>query len=143
MLRTIEESETIVRSLVDGMMKLAHSSRESLGIVGELHDNAKQIRSISQMIGIIADQTHLLALNATIEAARAGNAGVGFAVVAGEIRKLAEESTTAVKHINQLIIRIESGVEGVVVLWKKRFSPCRRETLVSFRQRVGFLAVTK
>ncbi|MCD9020697.1 methyl-accepting chemotaxis protein [Cohnella silvisoli] len=114
MLATIKESENIVLSLVDGMMNLAQSNRESIGFVGELDENAKEIRTISRVVGGIADQTHLLALNASIEAARAGEYGQGFAVVAGEIRKLAEESSSAVKVIDQLITLMESGVAGVV-----------------------------
>lgn len=114
MLDTIQESEKVVQSLADSMTVLAASNRESAGIVMELDEKAKQIRSISEVVGGIADQTHLLALNASIEAARAGEAGQGFAVVAGEIRKLAEESHEAVKHINQLIAGMEDGVSNVV-----------------------------
>jgi len=114
MLTTLEDSGRIVRSLVDGMAELARTSRESHAIVSELRENAGRIRGISQVVGGIAEQTHLLALNASIEAARAGDAGQGFAVVAGEIRKLAEESAGAVKHIDKLIASMEAGVVGVV-----------------------------
>lgn len=114
MLETIGESEAIVRSMVDGMMNLASSNRESIVFTGELRDNAKEIRSISRVVGEISDQTHLLALNASIEAARAGDYGQGFAVVAGEVRKLAEQSSNAVQHINKLINRMESVVAVVV-----------------------------
>jgi methyl-accepting chemotaxis protein len=114
MLRTIKESEQIISSLVQGMSKLVQSNRDSIGVVGQLSDNAKEIQSISRVVGDIADQTHLLALNASIEAARAGEHGSGFMIVAGEIRKLAEQSSTAVKNIDHLITRIESDVQGVV-----------------------------
>lgn len=114
MLQTIEESENIVRSLVQGMLNLAVSNRESLEVATQLRDNAKEIRSISQVVGDIAEQTHLLALNASIEAARAGEHGSGFMVVAGEIRKLAEQSSIAVKDIAQLINRIDTDITGVV-----------------------------
>mgnify|MGYP001424664642 FL=1 len=114
MVAIIEESGRLVDSLADGMMKLAQSSRESGLTVKQLHENAKEIGNISLMVGEIADQTHLLALNASIEAARAGEQGQGFAVVAGEIRKLAERSVEAANHIRQLIARIESGIHSAV-----------------------------
>lgn len=114
MLRTIQESDSIVRSLVKGMLNLAASSRTSIEVVRQLHDNAKEIRIMSGVVGGIADQTHLLALNASIEAARAGEHGSGFMVVAHEIRKLAEQSSQSVKDIDQLIVRVESDVAGVV-----------------------------
>lgn len=114
MLATLADSGQVVRSLVDGMAELARISRDSNAIVSELRENAGRIRGISQVVGGIAEQTHLLALNASIEAARAGDAGQGFAVVAGEIRKLAEESAGAVKHIDRLIASMEAGVAGVV-----------------------------
>ncbi|WP_276354437.1 methyl-accepting chemotaxis protein [Cohnella caldifontis] len=108
------ESAALVRSLIDGIRELAVSNRQSAKLVTEMDEKAKQIRNISQVVGGIADQTHLLALNASIEAARAGDQGQGFAVVAVEIRKLAEESASAVKHIDRLIADMEAGVLGVV-----------------------------
>ncbi len=114
MLASIRESERAVRTLAESMTALAASNRESAGIVMDLDEKAKEIRSISEVVGGIAAQTHLLALNASIEAARAGEAGQGFSVVAGEIRKLAEESHEAVRHINELIAGIETGVSNVV-----------------------------
>ncbi|WNR44179.1 methyl-accepting chemotaxis protein [Paenibacillus roseipurpureus] len=129
MLKTISESGNIVRSLVDGMLSLAASNRESMAIVDDLHEDAKQIRSISQVVGGIADQTNLLALNASIEAARAGESGLGFAIVADEIRKLADASTKAVKHIDQLITRMESGVAAVVDKTKVQEQLASRESV--------------
>lgn len=114
MLTALASSHTVVRSLTDGMVELASFSRETMSLVQQLKDNAAHVRGISRMVGDIAEQTHLLALNAAIEAARAGDLGQGFAVVAGEIRKLAEESASAVNHIDQLITAMEQGVGDVV-----------------------------
>ncbi len=72
-------------------------------IVDTISQNSEKISQITEVIGEIANQTHLLSLNATIEAASAGEHGRGFAVVAEEVRKLAENSATSVKDISNLI----------------------------------------
>ncbi|WP_214628178.1 methyl-accepting chemotaxis protein [Paenibacillus agaridevorans] len=92
-----------IRLSVEGMRKLAASSRDSLRSVRELERWAEEIDTISGLVGELADQTHLLALNASIEAAHAGEHGQGFAVVAGEVKKLAANSANAVHDINRLI----------------------------------------
>ncbi|MFE6168542.1 methyl-accepting chemotaxis protein [Viridibacillus arvi] len=68
--------------------------------VDELHQLNSKIASISQIIAQIANQTNLLALNASIEAASAGEHGKGFAVIAGEVRKLAENTKLSLKEID-------------------------------------------
>lgn len=114
MVEELTESKEVVQSLVSGIERLASGNRESLQAVRRLEDNAKKVEQIIQLVGDIATQTNLLALNASIEAARAGEHGQGFAVVAEEVRKLADESATAVQGISELIQNIQVEVEHVV-----------------------------
>jgi methyl-accepting chemotaxis protein len=83
-------------------------------MVGKLGDSSQEIATVVKLINGIAEQTNLLALNATIEAARAGEAGKGFAVVASEVKELAQETARATEDISRRVEAIQGDTAGAV-----------------------------
>jgi len=103
-----------VRQTVDGMTRIKDAVEGAAIKVTELGAKGDQIGAIVETIDDIAEQTNLLALNAAIEAARAGEQGKGFAVVADEVRKLAERSSRATKEIAALIAEVREVTDAAV-----------------------------
>ena len=112
---TVSEQGTgIIQNAAVEMRKIADAVQSSSLIIEELGQQSDQITSIVNTIKEIADQTNLLALNAAIEAARAGEQGRGFAVVADEVRKLAERTSMSTTEIAGMVEKIQNGTRNAV-----------------------------
>jgi methyl-accepting chemotaxis protein len=112
--RTAKEGAAVVERSVDEVKQIAQMVGDSAGQISSLGNRSIQIGDIVNVINDIADQTNLLALNAAIEAARAGEHGRGFAVVADEVRKLAEKTASSTHEIGGMIRGIRRDVEMAV-----------------------------
>jgi methyl-accepting chemotaxis protein len=111
---TASEGGRIVKEALGNMRIIADSVRQSADKISDLGRSSEQIGKIIAVIDDIADQTNLLALNAAIEAARAGEQGRGFAVVADEVRKLAERTSKATKEIAVTIENVQKQTSEAV-----------------------------
>ncbi|WPP41189.1 methyl-accepting chemotaxis protein [Paenibacillus hunanensis] len=105
-----DSGDQLVRRTVSQIEQIDHAVNEAYGVVNGLSHKSSQISDILKTINTIAEQTNLLSLNAAIEAARAGEAGKGFSVVAGEVKKLAEQSHQSAGHIEGLLQDIISEI---------------------------------
>ena len=105
---------TIVGEASDEILRIAASVEQSAKVVSALGERSAEIAGIVRVIHEIADQTNLLALNAAIEAARAGEQGRGFAVVADEVRKLADRTTAATNEIGKVIAAIQDETSSAI-----------------------------
>ncbi|MCF6511150.1 methyl-accepting chemotaxis protein [Blastococcus sp. MG754427] len=115
------QMESAIREIAHNATEAARVAGQAVGVaetttrtVGKLGDSSQEIATVIKLINGIAEQTNLLALNATIEAARAGEAGKGFAVVASEVKELAQETARATEDISQRVEAIQADTAGAV-----------------------------
>ncbi len=130
-----DQGGKVVAGTVSEMDAIAGLVRECAQAVEALGSKSEQIGAIIQTINDIADQTNLLALNAAIEAARAGEHGRGFAVVADEVRKLAERTTKATEEVASSITQIQGGTKDAVT--QMRGSTAKVESGVRLARSAG------
>lgn len=110
----VRDGYNAVHHSISQMNEIQIGTKLELEVIQKLKKESAEIGLISKMITDISDQTNLLALNASIEAARAGEAGQGFAVVAGEVRKLSEQTANSAAQINMLISKVQQYTEEAV-----------------------------
>jgi twitching motility protein PilJ len=103
-----------VENTVAGILEIRETVAETTRKVKRLAESSQEINSIVALVSQIASRTNLLALNASIEAARAGEAGRGFAIVADEVRQLADKSAKSLKEIEQIVMQIQSDTGSVM-----------------------------
>ncbi|WP_288406850.1 methyl-accepting chemotaxis protein, partial [uncultured Pseudomonas sp.] len=112
--RLAQDGGQTIQASVDSMRSIAGTVQSSAARIGELGEHSERVSSIVSVIKGIADQTNLLALNAAIEAARAGEQGRGFAVVADEVRQLAQRTTNSTQEIAAMIEKIQAATQAAM-----------------------------
>jgi methyl-accepting chemotaxis protein len=111
-----ETGAKTVEQTREGMESLKERVREIAEQIINLSEQTEQIAGVSELVGDLANQTNMLALNAAVEAARAGEYGKGFGVVAGEIRKLADQSRKSADKINHLVTDVQAAMNSAVMV---------------------------
>lgn len=108
------DGETVMTEAINTMSQMKEQIASTAGVIMSLEENTSEVGKVLDVIRGIAEQTNLLALNAAIEAARAGEQGRGFAVVADEVRTLAQRTQESTAEIHQMIVNVQTGAHGAV-----------------------------
>jgi methyl-accepting chemotaxis protein len=111
-----DDGVKIVTLTMEGIGDLQEKVEAIADKIMRLSEQTAQIATVSDLVADIANQTNMLSLNAAVEAARAGEQGKGFTVVAGEVRKLAEQSKKSAEKINTLVAEIQSSINSTVMV---------------------------
>ncbi|QUI21529.1 methyl-accepting chemotaxis protein [Vallitalea pronyensis] len=118
-IKLIDEGLLVIEDLTAKTKDSGEAAKDIFAMIKKTDESSAKIGQASQVIASIAEQTNLLALNAAIEAARAGEAGKGFAVVADEIRLLAEQSTSSTKDIDDVVTELKTNSNHAVMRMKE------------------------
>jgi len=132
-----------LKDVINQMEKISTRSKDSVEAVRSLEAMSERVEAVTNMITEISGQTNLLALNAAIEAARAGEQGRGFSVVAEEVRKLAEQSSSAASEISNIIRSMNDQIRSIVSIIEDEASEVHSGTKVVGQANSSFEEISK